>query len=309
VRQFALAASLIRQIREFQPDVIYFQQGHLWFNFALPFLRSVPLVITIASRVTPQWIMDFGFRRADQVIVHGETLKRQVVEQLGMPPENIHVILRVALGIRNVPSTLEDDGKTVLFFGRIWEYKGLKYLIQAEQRIAEEVPDVRIVIAGKGEDFDPYRRMINGSMRFVVHNRYLSTAERDELFRRASVVVLPYIEATQSGVVPVAYSYGKPIVATNTGALAETVINGQTGRVVAPRDSAALADAIIELLNNPTRRQAMGAAGRQKLETEWSPQVVARQLVDVYRRAIDDRARERSTAAARRRVAVKMNDV
>ena len=79
-----MTASLVRQIRAFQPDVIHFQQGHTWFNFALPLLKSIPLVITIhdprhhvgdrASRITPQQIMDFGFRRADHVIVHGETL-------------------------------------------------------------------------------------------------------------------------------------------------------------------------------------------------------------------------------------------
>ena len=155
----------------------------------------------------------------------------------------------------------------------------------------------RFVIAGEGEDFQPYRRMINGSARFVVHNRFLSMAERDEIFRRASVVVLPYIDATQSGVVPLAYSYGKPVVATNTGALAESVIDGQTGRVVPPRDSAALGAAIIELLNNPTRRKAMGAAGRQKLEVEWSPQVVAQRLIDIYRQAIRNRVRRRASAS------------
>ena len=296
-----MTASLVRQIRAFQPDVIHFQQGHTWFNFALPLLKSIPLVITIhdprhhvgdrASRITPQQIMDFGFRRADHVIVHGETLKRQVVEHLHLRPERIHVILRVAIGNKNAQSTSEDDGRTVLFFGRIWEYKGLKYLIQAEPMIAAAVPDAQIVIAGEGEDFKPYRRMINGSARFVVHNRFLSMAERDEIFRRASVVVLPYIDATQSGVVPLAYSYGKPVVATNTGALAESVIDGQTGRVVPPRDSAALGAAIIELLNNPTRRKAMGAAGRQKLEVEWSPQVVAQRLIEIYRQAIRNRAR------------------
>lgn len=319
IRQLAMAASLARQIRRFRPDVIHFQQGHTWFNFALPFLSSFPLVITIhdpryhvgdrASQITPQSIMDFGFRRADQVIVHGETLKSQVVERLGIPPEKIHVILRVAVGNRQSLSTADDDGKTVLFFGRIWEYKGLKYLIQAEPTIARSVPDARIVIAGEGEDFEPYRRMMNGSERFVVHNRFVSVAERNELFRRASLVVLPYIDASQSGVVPLAYSFGKPVVATNTGALAETVIDGVTGRVVPPRDAAALANAIVELLNDPTRREAMGAAGRKKLDDEWSPQVVARQLIDIYRRAIEDRARVRPALAQREPANMEMADV
>jgi starch synthase len=307
VRQMATVASLSRQIRDFRPDVIHFQHGHLWFNFALPFLSSIPLVMSIhdprhhtgdrASRLTPQLVMDFGYRRADQLIVHGEAMKRQVVELLDISPEKIHVILRIAIGNMEAVPKAEDDGKTILFFGRIWEYKGLEYLIQAEPMIAKAVPDARIVIAGEGEDFDRYRRMMNGSKRFVVHNRYVSTAERSQLFRQASLVALPYIDASQSGVVPVAYSFGKPVVATNTGALAESVVDGVTGRVVPPRDTAALAGAIIELLTDPKRREAMGAAGRHKLDVEWSPQVVARRLIDVYRCAIEDRARVRPVVA------------
>ena len=241
--------------------------------------------------------MDFGYRRADQLIVHGEAMKREVVELLDISPERIHVILRIAIGNMEAVRKAEDDGKTILFFGRIWEYKGLEYLIQAEPMIAKAVPDARIVIAGEGEDFDRYRRMMNGSKRFVVHNRYVSTAERSQLFRQASLVALPYIDASQSGVVPVAYSFSKPVVATNTGALAESVVDGVTGRVVPPRDTAALAGAIIELLTDPKRREAMGAAGRHKLDVEWSPQVVARRLIDVYRCAIEDRARVRPVAA------------
>jgi glycosyltransferase involved in cell wall biosynthesis len=121
-----------------------------------------------------------------------------------------------------------------------------------------------------------------------VHNRYVSAAERDALFREASVVVLPYLEATQSGVVPVAYSYAKPVVATSTGALSEAVVDGETGRLVPPADSAALADAVIELLQNREKRHEMGMAAHRKLHAECSPAVVARQTQEVYRLAIRD---------------------
>ena len=72
---------------------------------------------------------------------------------------------------------------TVLFFGRIWEYKGLEYLIRAEPLITAEVPNVKIVIAGEGEDFDRYRRLMVHPERFVVYNEYVSDDVRATLFQ------------------------------------------------------------------------------------------------------------------------------
>ena len=150
IRQFALAARLLSQIRKFQPDVIHYQQGHMWFNLMLPLLRSYPLVVTIHdprhhagdvdSQRTPQRLMDFGFRRADRVIVHGEALKRHVIDLFGKKAEMVHVIPHVAIGSVDVPEAAADDGRTILFFGRIWQYKGLKYLIEAEPFISQMAP-------------------------------------------------------------------------------------------------------------------------------------------------------------------------
>jgi glycosyltransferase involved in cell wall biosynthesis len=303
VRQLTSVASILRQVHRFRPDVIHFQHGHMWFNLALPALRSYPLVVTVhdprhhvgdaVSRKTPQALMDFGFRRADQIIVHGEVLKQQVIQQLGIKSERIHVIPHVALGCTGGRQPQHEDAKQVLFFGRIWKYKGLEYLIRAQPLVTAAVPDAQFVIAGEGDDFEPYRRLMSQPDRFIVHNRYLTGLERDELFHSASLVVLPYIEATQSGVVPLAYAFGKPVVATNTGALSEAVEDGVTGRLVPPANSAALAASIVDLLQNPAQRQAMGSAGRHKLDSEWSPPVVARQTMAVYRRAIQDRAQQR----------------
>ena len=108
------------------------------------------------------------------------------------------------------------------------------------------------------------------------------------LFQESSVVVLPYVEATQSGVVPVAYTFAKPVVATGTGALAEAVEHGVTGILVPPRDPQALADAIVRLLRDKSLRERMGRAGQQKLETEQSPAAVIDKTVAIYHQAIED---------------------
>lgn len=317
LRQVRTAAAILREVRRFKPDVVHIQQGHMWFNLALPLLRSYPLVVTIHdpryhlgdrnSQRTPQWLMDFGFRRADRVIVHGDALRQQVVELLMIAAEKVHVVPHVAIGCAQPPASVTDEDNTILFFGRIWDYKGLKYLIKAEPRITKAIPNARIIIAGEGDDFGPYQRLMNHPDRFEVHNKFITTALRDELFKRVSVVVLPYIEATQSGVIPLAYSFAKPVVATQVGALADAVEDGVTGRLVPARDTVALADAVIEMLSNPTARIKMGVAGRRKLDAEWSPQAVGQRTIEVYRRAIRDCQPAPHSISAGERVALKVD--
>lgn len=300
LRQIRTTCQLGRAIARFAPDVIHFQRGHLWFNLALPFLKRYPLVLTVhdvlhhpgdkGSQKTPQAIMDFGYRRADRLIVHGQRLKQILVDEEGIAADVIDVTPHVAIGSKSPPPASVEKERQILFFGRIWDYKGLEYLIRAEPMITAQVPDAKIVIAGQGEAFDRYRRMMVHPDRFVVHNQWISDQRRAELFQEASVVALPYTEASQSGVIPVAYSYGKPVVATDTGALAEAVDNGVTGYLVAPRAEAPLADALVRLLRDAELRRQMGEAGRRKLDTESSPAVVAAKTLDVYRRAIDQRS-------------------
>jgi glycosyltransferase involved in cell wall biosynthesis len=301
LRQIKMISRILHQIRSFDPDVIHLQNGHLWFNLALQLLKHYPLVITIHDPKPhlgdqehgkkPQLMMiwDFGHHRADALVVHGNQLKQVVVDELGFASEIVHVVPMIALGDEGAQTQIQEDDHTILFFGRIWEYKGLDYLIRAEPLISAQVPEVRIVIAGRGDDFTRYRRLMVHPERFTVYNEYVSDDKVAELFQRSSVVALPYIDASQSAVIPVAYTFGKPVVATTVGGLPELVENGHTGLLVPPRDEQALADALIRLLRDKDLRHQLGTNGKRKVETELSPQTVAHQTLAVYRQAIVDR--------------------
>lgn len=302
LRQFRVIRRILQDIGSFGPDVVHIQVGHLWFNLALPFLGRFPLVFTIhdprhhlgdrASRRTPQAVLDFGYRRADQVIVHGRSLKEMVKGELEIPGPRIHVIPHIALGLDRIPpgeSRRPSADRKILFFGRIWRYKGLDDLIRAQPLITSRFPDATIVIAGQGEDFTRYRDAMADPDRFLVHNRWISNEERAELFDSASLVVLPYVEATQSGVVPLAYAHRKAVVATRTGGLPDIVEDGVTGVLVPPGDPEALARAITELLGQPDLLESMGREGRRKLERECSGPVVAAQTARVYELAVQGR--------------------
>jgi glycosyltransferase involved in cell wall biosynthesis len=241
------------------------------------------------SKRTPQWIMDLGYRRADRIVVHGRQLRERVVADLGIAEDRIDVIPAVpdiVLPPDSTESETQEDHRTVLFFGRIWEYKGLDYLIRAEPSITERVPDAQIVIAGVGEDFERYRRAMVHPERFVVHDRFIPDREMVELFRRASVVVLPYVDGSISGVVPVACTFGKPVVATTVGILPEMVADEESGLLVAPRDPGGLADAVVRLLRDDDLRRRLGRGAAERAATLFSPDSVAGLYLETYRRAV-----------------------
>jgi glycosyltransferase involved in cell wall biosynthesis len=299
--QFRAIRGILRAIRDFSPDVVHYQGVHLWFDLTLPLLHRYPLVFTVHDfrphpgdqplQQTPFFIEMFARRRADQIIVHTRHTQELMVRELNCDGENISIIPHIQIGEEFGSSAVPEEKHLLLFFGRIWQYKGLEYLIRAEPLISARVPDVRILIAGRGENFSPYTRMMVNPDRFVVDNEFIPEERTAEYFGRASVVVLPYIEASQSGVIPMAYSAGKPVVATAVGGLPEMVEHGRTGYLVGPRDEAQLADAVARLLLDAPLRRQMGANGKRKIEAECSPEVIAQKTIDVYRRAITGTAR------------------
>jgi glycosyltransferase involved in cell wall biosynthesis len=302
LRQIRMATQLVRQIRRFKPDVIHLQVGHLWFNWALPLLGDCALVLTIhdaarhagdaESRKTPDWVLDRACYRAQERIVHAPQVKRQLLQRLPILSSTVHVIPHILVGDEAAGKHVQEEEHLILFFGRLYEYKGLEYLIRAEPLITSRVPQARIVIAGRGEDFDRYRQLMVHPERFIVYNEYVSDEKRAELFAQASVVALPYTEASQSGVIPIAYRFGKPVVATTVGGLPNMVEHGRTGYLVPPRDVKALADALVHLLQDKELRSEFGANGRQKINAECAPDQVARKTRMVYQQAISETQQE-----------------
>jgi glycosyltransferase involved in cell wall biosynthesis len=187
---------------------------------------------------------------------------------------------------RYIKPDLQEDGNLILFFGRIWKYKGLEYLILAEPIIKKEVPDAKIIIAGAGEKFKRYKDMMVNKDNFIIHNYRIPYNMGAELFQRCSLVVLPYIDASQSAVILTAYGFKKPVVVTSVGSIPEIVDDGITGYIVPPKDVNALAKAIIKLLKDEKLRRQMGENAYKKLKTDLSWDNIAEKTIQVYKEAI-----------------------
>ncbi len=106
-----------------------------------------------------------------------------------------------------------------------------------------------------------------------VRNRLIDDAEGIDLFRCCGLLVLPYLDASQSALIGSAYYFQKPVIVTSTGVLAEYVVEGQTGWIVPPGDVDALAQALADALSDPERLRRMGVAARSWYEhqrtSEW----------------------------------------
>ncbi len=296
MKQFGLMFRLIRDIKQLDPDLIHMQKWHFWFFLSLPFLSDYPLLIAAHDPIrhtgdrnsakTPAWLVRFGYRRADRLIAHNKEMASLLASDLNYPPDRIDVVPLLERGDASLAEDVAQATREILFFGRIWPYKGLIYLIQAAEALRNRFPDLKVVIAGSGESLDRYRSAMRHPEMFEIHNRFLPELEVAQLFKRSTVVILPYVEATQSAVIPTAYTFGRPVVATRVGGLASQVEHGKTGLLVEPRNSEQLAEAITALLEQPEVAQAMGRAGNAKLRTEWSAEAVAAQTSNVYSRVV-----------------------
>jgi len=215
-------------------------------------------------------------RRASLVFVHGEALRDELLEhrQVTGPIEVI------PHGTAPPVVTPLPSRPSLLFFGRIVEYKGLDVLLDAMEAIWARQGDCRLVVAGEGE---LPRHPLLADERVVVRNDHVPEPELPRLFGEATIVVLPYVQASQSGVGSLAKTYARPIVATDAGGLPELVADG-SGRLVAPGDAAALADAIASLLATPQQLQAMASASARSADGSSSWENVGRLTLAAYER-------------------------
>ena len=146
--------------------------------------------------------------------------------------------------------------KMILFFGRIRPYKGLAVLLDAFDNTSAGDPDLRLCICGEGS-IDSYRARISRMSHIEIINRFIGHGEIPHLFGRSLFVCLPYLEATQSGVIPMAFALGRTCIATNAGALTDVAIHQYNSLIVPPGDVPALSNAMSFLLYNDRERKRM----------------------------------------------------
>jgi glycosyltransferase involved in cell wall biosynthesis len=278
-----------------RPDVVHLTFEDLISSILFCFLKikGTKLLLTehnpkphtgdnIYSKLNQQLAKLIVRKVANKIIVHGDNIKTNLIEN-GVKRESISVIPHGDYSYYTKWSqNLMEEDCTILFFGLIKEYKGLEYLLRAIPLITPSIPNLKVIVAGDG-DFSKYRKYINNEARFEIHNRYILDEEVAEFFERASIVVLPYTEASQSGIIPIAYAFKKPVVVTDVGSISEIVEDGVTGYIIPPKNTEYLAKSIIKILQNKNIKYDMGLKAYSKLENEMSWPLIAKKYIQEYK--------------------------
>jgi glycosyltransferase involved in cell wall biosynthesis len=144
------------------------------------------------------------------------------------------------------PKTIElpPGGRRILMFGRMEAYKGLDLLLEACRRLANQGRPASLHLAGRGPELDRLRADFAALPHCEIDSRFLPREAVIAAMTATDIVVTPYRQATQSGVVAAAFANGRPVLATRVGGLPDFVRDGENGRLAPPDDAAALADMI-----------------------------------------------------------------
>ena len=288
-----------KTIRQTRPDVVHLNNCHVWYLFTLPWLGQRYPIISTMHDVEPHPGLDDSWRKrreidtlarfSDRIFVHGELLTEKLIAKYPfLSPDQITVIpLGELLFFKQYSIDVMEEPNTVLFFGRIRAYKGLEYYLEAARLVSQKMPDTKFVIAGDG-DLRPYHKFFVNNINLEIDNRYVPDCQIAEYFRRSKIVVLPYTEASQSAVIPVAYAFKKPVVATRVGCLSDIVEDGRTGLMVPPRDAPALAEAMLRLLRDDDLRKTMGGFAHEKLQNELCWDKIASTTLRTYQAVLEE---------------------
>jgi alpha-maltose-1-phosphate synthase len=226
-----------------------------------PGQRPLPKVEELVRR---RWI-----RGSAAVVVHGNANAEALPAWTA--PKHLAVIPHgAAVGDRPLPVP---DRPSVLMFGRLEPYKGVGVLLRAMERVWAERADVRLIVAGRG----PEAALVPPHPRIELRDGYIPEAELDMLLSKATIAVLPYIEASHTGVGTTTLGRGVPTIVSDVGALSDIAFDSSF--LVPPRDEAALARTILRHLDHgDDLRHSVLTFARERFS--WD--ACARQSIELY---------------------------
>ena len=306
----------LREVRKRSPDVV---QWAAWrfvidglFARALARRRDRPVLVDLCHetrrhswpkegvpRQNPvlRWSLGRAFRAMDAILVLGDRTREDMhvvwpgLRRVEVIPHGDESVFATA----TVPSVQTTDPR-VLFFGTLAAYKGIDVLLDAWVEVRRRHPTAELVVAGApGGDVDvpELQRRTRAMDGVTLHVGYVPMPDVPALFGAARVVVVPYVSASQSGIVHLAHTFGRPVVATAVGDIPDVVVDGVTGVLVPPKDPHALAGGLEPLLADAAHAARLGDAGRSRLAAAASWTSVARRVAQIYEELVAGRAERR----------------
>ncbi len=291
--RFKTAAELVGlylTLRRFKPTIVHFQEAagprRAVFNAVLArlFRPTACIIVTVhdptahagrdaaAARRTAR-IAAYLRNLADRVVVHGNFCARQII---GLLPALSERLLVSEHGVILEPDSLipppADPPLRLYFFGRMEAYKGVEILLIAAEALHAEGFPFSLSIAGRGPELDRLEGRFACLPEVTVFNGFVPPTRIMADIQSAECILLPYLSATQSGVLAASYAGRRYVLASATGGLADVVVHGENGLLVPPGDATALADAIRRLGSDAGLRARLlrGACVTAEHKLDWT---------------------------------------
>jgi len=302
--------SNLARIESFNPDVVHDVMGlfaHIkLFTSRHDIGERYPFVVTYHELTSPRYPLSHPPMMISHLmkdllpdvplaagVVHTEG-QEDILRDTGYRPDRIERIPHGAYDFFTGYDyeELPTEEHTILFFGNVIKEKGIDVLIEAIPRIRQSIPDVKLIIAGDGTIPPRSREIIERyPEQFETTDGYVPNDEVGTFFSRAAAVVVPYRARDgsrgHSGALSTAFSFGKPVVATDVGHFPSLVGDSGAGVVVESGEARALADGIVDVLSDPNDRTEM-AENSQKMAERLSWDGIADRHRELYERTIRD---------------------
>ena len=259
-------------IKKVRPELLIFKY---WMPFFAPCYATISCLSKTFLNIKTLYILDnvvphegrvgdyiltrIGLQFIDFFIAQSATVLKDLLKfrpeaEFKEIPHPVYEIFPPAISKAKARNELHiNDKRVILYFGYIREYKGVRYLIKAMPLILDSM-DVKLLICGEfyegREEIFTLIEDLNVKDNVKIYDSFIPNEQVGYYFCAADLVVLPYISATQSGIVQIAYHYLKPVLVTSVGGLPEVVRDGTCGYVVRPEDPAAIADKVKKYYQN-----------------------------------------------------------
>jgi len=253
---------------------------------------------SVLNRIT----LRIQYQLADHIFVHTDKMRSELVRDFKVAERRVTVIRHplndafpdtdMTVGEAKRRLGIRDDEKAILCFGRIKPYKGIEHLLAAFRQLVAHDLNYRLILAGEVQkENEAYLAGLIQSVtreseraRILFKTQFIPDEEMEIYFKASDVLILPYNEIFQSGVLFLGYSFGLPVIATDVGSFREEIVEGETGYICMPSDPADLSAKIVTYFGSElyrdqdTRRQKI----REHAETHHSWGAVADLTRNVY---------------------------
>lgn len=263
IRRYLIAKEVHRAVKRIDPDIILTDAQTFPYIFERFFYRKKVVLIVHdpfphsgENTITKKIVYRLQKFLAKKYLLLNTSQKEKFIETYHINRENVYTSF---LGVyeflylfktNNSPVVKCKPTFRILFFGRISPYKGVYYLLEGCKQYIEQVDrNIEVIIAGAGlYDFDISEYEICPQIKII--NRFINSFELVDLIQQSDIIVCPYTDATQSGVVMSAFAFKKPVIASKVGGLPEMLEHGLLGYLISPRSVDEILKALKFLVNN-----------------------------------------------------------